>query len=231
MKKDNNHVSEWQRMVDGKLYNAGSKELFWRHAKGLITCQRLNRTSVWNIPHQKHLLNKLIPSSKGKNIMFFPPFYCEYGININLGTDIFFNYGCTLLDVAPITLEDGVWLGANVTIATPCHPLIADERKYNDYPDGYHDLEYAKPVTIGKNSWIASCATICGGVTIGENCVVAAGAVVLHDVPPNSLVAGVPAKIIRTIDEQDKLDVWKTYCENKTPISPRDIEKERKSQQ
>ena len=105
----------------------------------------------------------------------------------------------------------------NVTLATPMHPLVYSERIYNNYPDGYHDLEYSKPITIEDNCWIASNVTICGGVTIGKNSVVAAGAVVTKDMPANSIIAGVPAKVIREIDESDKIDVWNTYINEEVP--------------
>ena len=143
------------------------------------------------------------------------------GENIFVGKDCFMNYGCTLLDVAPITLEDGVWLGANVVLATPLHPFLADERRIKAYPDGVHDLEYAKPITIGKNCWICSGAIVSGGVTIGENCIVAAGAVVTKDVPSNSIVGGVPARVIRKIDEDDRIGVWETYQNEQFPVSRR----------
>lgn len=149
------------------------------------------------------------------------PFYCEYGVNINVGKGCFVNYNCTFLDVAPITLGNNVWLGANVTLATPNHPFIAEERLPADYPDGNHDLEYASPIVIEDNCWICSSATICGGVTIGENSIVAAGAVVNRDVPPNSIAAGVPAKVIRQIDEDDRINVWETYEKNEVPLSVR----------
>jgi len=118
-------------------------------------------------------------------------------------------------------LGNNVWLGANVTLATPNHPFIAEERLPADYPDGNHDLEYALPIVIEDNCWICSSATICGGVTIGENSIVAAGAVVNRDVPPNSIVAGVPAKVIRQIDEDDRMNVWETYEKNEVPLSVR----------
>ena len=155
----------------------------------------------------------------------FTPFYCEYGVNIHVGNDVFFNYNCTLLDISPITLEDGVWLGANVTIATPCHPLIADERINRDYPDGYHDLEYSKPVRIQKNAWIASNVVICGGVTIGEGAVVGAGSVVTRDIPAGCIAVGNPCRVLRQIDENDRIDVWNTYINDEMPLSVRDKEK------
>ena len=115
-----------------------------------------------------------------------------------------------------------MWVGANVTIATPSHPFLSDERLPQQYPDGVHDLEYAKPIHIGSGSWICSSATICGGVTIGKNCIVAAGAVVTRDVPDNCIVAGVPAKVLRKLDEQDRMQVLDTYMKNEVPMSERE---------
>lgn len=219
---------EWQRMVQGKLYNSSSKDIFWQHARGMWLTQKFNRCPVWNTPRQKRLLNKLIPSSKGKSTWVFAPFYCEYGVNINVGKDVFMNYGCTLLDISPITLEDGVWFGANVTIATPSHPLIAEERQNTNYPDGYHDLEYSKPVTIKKNAWIASNVVICGGVTIGEGSVIGAGSVVTRDVPAGCIAVGNPCRVLRQIDEDDRINVWQTYINNDMPLSQRDRNKTQK---
>lgn len=217
--------TDWKRMIEGKLYNSASKDIFWQHAKGMYLTQKLNKCPIWNTPRQKRILNRLIPSSKGKSMWVFTPFYCEYGVNIHVGNDVFFNYNCTLLDISPITLEDGVWLGANVTIATPCHPLIADERINQNYPDGYHDLEYSKPVRIQKNAWIASNVVICGGVTIGEGAIVGAGSVVTRDIPAGCIAVGNPCRVLRQIDENDRIDVWNTYINNEMPLSVRDKEK------
>ncbi len=217
--------SDWQKMIEGKLYNSSSKDIFWHHARGMCLTQKFNKCPIWNAPRQKRILNRLIPSSKGKSMWVFSPFYCEYGVNIHVGNDVFFNYNCTLLDISPITLEDGVWLGANVTIATPCHPFLAPERLNTTYPDGYHDLEYSKPVTIKKGCWIASNVTVCGGVTIGENTVVGAGSVVTRDLPANCIAVGAPAKVLRYLDEKDKIDVWNTYINDEIPLSVREKEK------
>lgn len=216
-----NNISDWDRMVAGKLYNSASKDIFKQHALGFMRCDRFNKIAVWRIKTKQRALEKLIPSAKGKGFFAFAPFHCEYGVNIHVGKGCFVNFNCTFLDVAPINLGDNVWLGANVTLATPNHPFIAEERLPSDYPDGHHDLEYASPITIKDNCWICSSATICGGVTIGENSIVAAGAVVNRDVPPNSIVAGVPAKVIRQIDEDDRINVWETYEKNEVPLSIR----------
>lgn len=216
---------EWDKMISGKLYNSTHKDIFMQHAKGLYLCQKLNKCSLLNPLKKDWIQTKLIPSSKGNNLYIFTPFYCEYGVNIKVGKGVFMNYGCTLLDVSPITLEDGVWLGANVTIATPCHPYLAQERINQNYPDGFHDLEYSKPVTVKKNCWIASNVTICGGVTIGENTIIGAGSIVNRDIPANCIAVGVPAKVLRYLDEDDRIDVWNTYVQEKTPISVRDSKK------
>ena len=216
-----NEVSEWERMLSGKLYNTSNKEIEKEHKIGLIRCDKFNRIPVRKSKAKQKALEKLIPSAKGKYLCAFAPFYCEYGVNIHVGEECFINYNCTFLDVSPITLGDGVWIGANVTLATPNHPFLAEERLNADYPDGRHDLEYSAPITIKDRCWICSNVTVSGGVTIGENSIVAAGAVVLKDIPPNSIVAGIPAKVIRQIDEDDRMNVWETYLKNETPVSKR----------
>lgn len=221
-------INDWERMVAGKLYNSSSADIAKQHMRGLSGCDRFNRIPVRRAKAKQRALEKLIPSAKGKYLGVFAPFYCEYGVNIHVGTGCFVNYNCTFLDVSPITLGDGVWIGANVTLATPNHPLLAEERLNAEYPDGWHDLEYSEPITIQDGCWICSSATICGGVTIGKNSVVAAGSVVVRDVPPNCIVAGVPAKVIRPIDEGDRVHVWETYIRNETPLSDRKRQEKKK---
>ena len=215
-------MTEWERMTSGRLYNPSKKEIDVPHSRYMELCDRFNRTPLSKRRKKKKLLERLIPSSKGKGLGLFSPFYCEYGVNIHVGKDCFVNYNCVFLDVAPIVLEDGVWIGANVTVATPLHPYLAEERMIRQYPDGEHDLEYAKPITLKKNCWICSGAVISGGVTVGENSIVAAGAVVTKDVPDHCVVGGVPAKVIRMLDESDRMDVWDTYCNDRFPVSKRD---------
>lgn len=214
-------MKEWERMTSGRLYNPANAEIDRRHERGLSLCDRYNRTPYRRHRKKERLLEKLIPSSVGKNLGVFSPFYCEYGENITVGKNCFINYNCVFMDVAPITLEDGVMIGANVTLATPAHPYLPDERIIKAYPDGFHDLEYAKPITLRKNCWISSGAIVSGGVTVGENSIVAAGAVVIRDVPPNTIVGGVPARVIREIDENDRIDVWNTYTNDRMPSSKR----------
>ena len=93
-------------------------------------------------------------------------------------------------------------IGPNVTLATPNHPFLAEERAFADYPDGCHELEYAQPITIGDHCWLCSGVMVCGGVTIGAGSIIA---------------AGVPAKVLRQISESDRIYVWEKYIKNEPP--------------
>lgn len=216
-----NKLNDWDLMISGNLYNAASQDISKQHKRGLFLCEKFNKATIRRAKAKQRILEKLIPSAKGNNLGIFSPFYCEYGVNIRVGRECFVNYNSVFLDVSPITLGNNVWIGANVVLATPNHPLVAEERICNNYPDGYHDLEYSSPITIEDNCWICSSVTICGGVTVGKNSVIAAGSVVTKDIPPNSLVRGVPAKVIRKIDSDDYIDVWNTYVNNEIPLSKR----------
>lgn len=214
-------ISDWDRMVAGRLYNSSSKDIEKQHTAGMRRCDRFNRIPLWRARAKQRALERLIPSAKGKNFEAFAPFYCEYGVNIHVGQNCFVNYNSVFLDVAPITLGDNVLVGPNVTLATPNHPFIAEERAYTDYPNGCHELEYAQPITVGDHCWLCAGVTVCGGVTIGAGSIIAAGAVVTRDIPPNSIAVGVPARVLRQIDESDRLHVWEKYVKSELPGTQR----------
>ena len=123
------------------------------------------------------------------SVRMFPPFYTAFGKMTRVGKEVFINFGCTFLDQGGITLEDGVFVGPGAKILTEHHP---------EEPSLRHTL-LVKPVIVRRNAWIGAGAMILPGVTVGENSIVAAGAVVTKDVPDNTVVAGVPAKISRRI--------------------------------
>ncbi|MEE6075117.1 sugar O-acetyltransferase [Avibacterium paragallinarum] len=131
------------------------------------------------------------------------PFFCDYGCFIEVGENFFANYNCTMLDNGGITIGDNVMLAPNVSLYTVGHPLDAELRS--------QDWEQALPITIGNNVWIGGNAIILGGVTIGDNVVIGAGSVVSKDIPANSLVVGNPAKVLRQITEQDRLNYINKY--------------------
>ncbi|WP_195575074.1 DapH/DapD/GlmU-related protein [Paenibacillus sp. 1001270B_150601_E10] len=135
------------------------------------------------------IFSELTGNDVDPSFMCFPPFYTDFGKNIWIGKNVFINTGCSFQDRGGIKIGNGSMIGMNVTIATLNHGLPLDTR----------NTTYPSPVIIGENVWIGSNATIIPGVIIGDNAVVAAGAVVTKNVPENTVVAGVPAKVIKTI--------------------------------
>lgn len=135
------------------------------------------------------IFSELTGNKVDSSFMCFPPFYTDFGKNITVGKNVFFNTGCSFQDRGGINIGDGTMIGMNVTIATLNHGLPLETR----------NVTYPSPVIIGDNVWIGSNATILPGVKIGDNSVVAAGAVVTKDVPANTVVAGVPAKELKKI--------------------------------
>jgi acetyltransferase-like isoleucine patch superfamily enzyme len=135
-------------------------------------------------------LSEVIGSQLDESTIIFPPFYTNFGRFIQIGKNVFINHACSFLDMGGITIEDHVLIGPKVNLVTENHPLTPADRR----------ALISKPILVKRNAWIGAAATILPGVTIGENAVVAAGAVVTTDVPDNTIVAGVPAKIIKSID-------------------------------
>lgn len=152
----------------------------------------LNRLMYDDVDQIRALFGKLIGKTLDDGFSLIPPFYTTGGENIRIGRNVFINQNCTMYDLAGIDIGDDVMIGPNVSIITSGHPIEPSRRR---------DGVVARPIAIGKNVWIAAGATIIGGVTVGENSVVAAGSVVTMDVPPNMLVGGNPARIIRSIAE------------------------------
>lgn len=147
-----------------------------------------------SVYHSSEDINRLMSKLLGKPIddsfRLFPPFYSDCGKNITIGKNVFINSGCHFQDQGGITLGDGAQVGHNVTIATLNHD-VDPENRGDTIPF---------PVNVGKNVWIGSGATLLPGVAIGDNAIIGAGSVVTKDVAPNTVVAGVPAKIIKTIE-------------------------------
>ena len=152
----------------------------------------LNRLTFADADQIRAVVSELIGKELDDGFSLIPPFYTTGGENIRVGRDVFINQNCTMYDLGGIDIGDDVMIGPNVSIITSGHPLDPARR---------HAFVTAKPIVIERNVWIAAGVTIIGGVTIGENAVVAAGSVVTRDVPPNTLVGGNPARVIRSIDD------------------------------
>lgn len=136
------------------------------------------------------IMNRLTGKEIDESFKLFPPFYTDFGKNITLGKDVFINSGCHFQDQGGILIGDGTMIGHNVVLATINHDLDPKNNRKNHYA----------PITIGKHVWIGSNATVLAGVSIGDWAVVGAGAVVTKDVPPKSVVGGIPARIIKMIE-------------------------------
>lgn len=148
--------------------------------------------------HEPEEINRLFSKLIGKKVdpsfRMFPPFYSDCGKNITIGKNVFINSGCRFQDQGGITIGDGALIGHNVVLATLNHDFDPENR----------GTMHPAPIKIGKNVWIGANATVVPGVTIGDGSIVAAGAVVTKDVPKNVIAGGVPAKIIKTLDAEDK---------------------------
>jgi acetyltransferase-like isoleucine patch superfamily enzyme len=151
----------------------------------------LNKLSFDDVAKTREIFSELTGRKVDDTFILIPPFYTAYGLDIRVGLRVFINQCCTLYDMGGVDIADHVMIGPNVNIITSGHPLEPSQRR------AYVE---AKPIVIERNVWIATGATILGGVIVGENSVVAAGAVVANDVPPNSFVAGVPAKVVRSLE-------------------------------
>ena len=140
----------------------------------------------------REIMGRLIGKQVDRSFRMFPPFYTDFGKNITIGKDVFINSGCHFQDQGGIEIGDGALIGHNVVLATINHDLNPKENRKNHYA----------PIKIGAHVWIGSNATVLPGVTIGDWAVVAAGAVVTRDVPAMTVVGGVPARVLKTIQEE-----------------------------
>lgn len=201
--------TEKEKMLQGKIYDPSDKELVELRQTAHRLSKMYNDTFEEEEEKRQALLDQLMPN-KGNGCYFQGPIYMDYGVFTTLGNDVYANFNFTVLDTCPVTIGNNVYFGPNCTVATPVHPMLGKERKLKKKPDGtVYDDEYGKPVTIGNDCWLASNVVVCGGVNIGENCVIGAGSVVTKDIPPNSFAAGNPCKVIREITEQDSIKLRK----------------------
>ena len=192
--------SEKEKMISGKPYKAFDDELVneRRYAKELIF--DFNSFRPNEIVNRNGLIKRLLDKI-GNSFIIEPPFRCDYGYNIEIGENFYSNYNLIILDCAKVLIGDNVMIGPNVSIYTAGHPVHYEIRN-----QGY---EYAFPVSIGNNVWIGGNAVINPGVSIGDNSVIGSGSVITKDIPGNVIAAGNPCKVLRGINEEDKLYYYK----------------------
>ena len=195
--------SAYDQMISGRPYNGADPELLAMQATAQ---QRL--ADLANIPDADPAARfaglQALFGSMAAPCIVKPPFTVEYGINIHLGAWVFINNGATFMDSAPITIGDRAAIGPNVQFVTATHPIRPEDRFTDTDPDAMppfivHNI--ARPITVGAYAWIGAGATIMPGVTIGAGAVVGAGSVVTKNVPDRMIVAGNPARILRSVDD------------------------------
>lgn len=184
--------SIWEQMLSGEEYDAADQSLLDDLFRTREKVRDYNDLRPTDDKAKDELLSSLL-GKRGQKCIINQPFYCDYGVNIEVGENFFANYNFTVLDEAKVKIGDNAFIASNVSIYTAGHPL--DVKKRNAL------IQYAKKVTIGDNVWIGGDVTIVPGVTIGNNVTIGAGSVVTKDVPDNVLVAGIPARIIKTISQ------------------------------
>lgn len=183
--------SEHQKMLAGELYDPFDPELVAARARARDLCQALNTTREGQQQERRRILCELFGRG-GETVWMQPPFFCDYGSNIELGERVFFNFNCSVLDVCPVRVGSFSLFGPAVQIYTPLHPFNAEQRRQQ---------EFGKPVEIGSDVWVGGGAIILPGVHIGSGAVIGAGSVVTRDVPEGMFAAGNPCRVIREITE------------------------------
>lgn len=178
-------------MLTGELYNPLDAELAEERLHARLLLKQLNDSREDEPELRSIILKQLLPNADN-DLWLQPPFYCDYGGNIHIGSRVFFNFNCVVLDVAPVTIGDRTMFGPNVQIYTATHPVNPVERSSG--------VEYAKPISIGSDVWVGGSAVICPGVTIGDRSIIGAGSVVTKDIPSDVIAAGNPCKIIRGVE-------------------------------
>lgn len=185
-------MTEKEKMLNYELYMPeNDKILFNERMKCKVLCHKYNNLSPEMIEERKVLIKQIVGKSKEK-FHIEQSFYCDYGYNIEIGENFYSNHNLVILDCAKVKFGDNVFIGPNCGFYTAEHPLDVKTRNKG--------LEYAKPIIVGNNVWIGGGVQVTAGVTIGNNVVVGAGAVVTKDIPDNCVVAEVPAKKIKDIE-------------------------------
>lgn len=184
-------MNEKEKMLKGFLYDANyDKSLIEERNKCKILCSKYNNLPYENFKERKDVLKKIIGKFK-ENFTIEPYFWCDYGYNIEIGENFYSNHNLVILDPAKVKFGNNVFIGPNCGFYTAGHPLEVDIRNKG--------LEYAKEINVGDNVWFGGNVCVMPGVNIGSNSTIAAGSVVVKDIAPNSIAAGVPCRAIKKI--------------------------------
>ncbi len=184
-------LTEREKMLAGEMYDPFDPDLAAARERARDLCQTLNATREAQQDERRRILRELFGTG-GDSVWMQPPFFCDYGTNIELGERVFFNFNCIVLDVCRVRIGDFTLFGPAVQIYTPMHPLNAEQRRRE---------EFGKPIDIGSDVWVGGGAIILPGVRIGSRAVIGAGSVVTRDIPDGVFAAGNPCRVIREITE------------------------------
>lgn len=206
---ESQYMNEKEKMLSSRYYDPQDEELVSLRRKCHKLCTEYNSLEETD-PRRLEVLKEL--GIKGyEGIYLQGPIYFDYGCFTSFGEGSYANFNLVVLDSCPINIGKNVFMGVNVTLVTALHPLhYLDRNPFFNKEKGYiTDNEYAAPITIEDNVWIASNVIVCPGVTIGEGSVIGAGSVVIKDIPKNSLAYGNPCQVIRQINESDRVNIKK----------------------
>ena len=198
-------VKEEERILQGIVFCPGDPELVALKLRTHNLNVDYNNTYEDEYEKRAAILGEIL-GEMGEGTRIQGPIAFHYGKHTKIGRNFFGNFNLTIQDDGEVTIGDRCNFGPNVTIVTPIHPMVPEERNALLGPDGKPKrLCYAKPVHIGSDVWLGANVVVCPGVTIGDGCVIGAGAVVTRDVPPRTFAAGNPCRVIREITEQDSM--------------------------
>ena len=201
-------MGEKQKMLAGEIYDPFDDELLALRRKAHKLCTDYNALYE-DDERRADILKELVPNL-GEGGYLQGPVYFDFGIFTRTGKNFYANFNFTVLDICPVTIGDNVFIGPNVSILTPKHPLRWQDRNaYVNARGCMTDKEYGAPISIGDNCWIAGNVTVLPGVKIGSGSVIGAGSVVTRDIPDDTLAYGNPCRPVRKITEADRLELKK----------------------
>lgn len=184
-------MTEKEKMLKGMIYDANNApQLIAERTDCKELCHDYNHLRPNDAEGRRMIIMELLGSVKG-NFLIEQPFLCDYGYNIHIGENFYANHNLVILDEAPVEFGDNVFIAPNCGFYTAAHPIDANERNKG--------LEYARQITVGSDVWIGANVCVLPGVTIGDDCVIGAGSVVVKDIPPHSVAVGNPCKVIKKI--------------------------------
>lgn len=198
-------MREEEKIFAGGLFAPGDQELRAIKLRTHNLCSEYNLTMEHETEKRERLISQIF-AEFGEESFVQGPIYIHYGTHTKIGAHFFGNFNLTIQDDALVVIGDHCSFGPNVTIVTPIHPMLPNERRAMLDESGVaKHMCYAKPVRIGNDCWLGANVVVCPGVTIGENCVIGAGSVVVRNIPPNSFAAGNPCRVIREISQEDSM--------------------------